>query len=342
MAAKKRLKTTDEIRRYELLNTRVCDLPLKFEGVLRDCLLQLYRELKKKKMKFRPRFYLGTEMDDGWGCVDGTICIEIPFFMARADLMQLHRDYYADVETKDEIMKILRHETGHALDYAYKLHKKKEWRDIFGRFEKRYTKTYKAKPWSKKHVRHLESFYAQKHPDDDWAESFAVWLTPGLDWRRRYRGWDAIEKLVYVDIVMKQIRGKPPVSRKVAYDMPVKRERRTIAEIYGIDAADVLSEEEIEQYIEDLRQIFDIGKRRRDYHVVAHEFLRRYREEIVDGVCLWLTHSNRNSVRKMIRRWESVCRHYQLALRRSEEAEKLVEVTTLVTWYVLNEAYGLE
>ena len=338
----KKTGTSEEIRRYELLNTRVCDLPLKIEGVLRECILELFRELKRRKIRFRPRFYLGTELDDGWGCVDGTVCIEIPFYMANAELMRIHRDYHGEVETGEEIMKILRHETGHAIDYAYKLHRSKEWKDIFGNFDKRYTKTYRAKPWSKKHVRHLDLFYAQKHPDDDWAESFAVWLTPGLNWRRKYRGWDAIEKLIYVDIAMKQIRGKPPVSRRIAYDMPAKREKRTLAEMYDIEPVTALSEDEMEEYIEDLRQIFDIGRKRRDYHVGAHEFLMRYREAIVEGVCRWIMYSNRNSVRKIIRRWERVCRHYGFALRKSEEAEKLVEVTALLTWYILNEIYGLE
>ena len=41
--------------------------------------------------------------------------------------------------------------------------------------------------------------YAQKHPDEDWAETFAVWLEGG-PWRRRYRDWQvALAKLEYVD-----------------------------------------------------------------------------------------------------------------------------------------------
>jgi hypothetical protein len=256
--------------------------------------------------------------------------------------MELHYTYYADVESSEEIMKILRHETGHAVNYAYKLHKRKDWEHTFGDFYKRYPGKYSTKPWSRKHVQHLGLVYAQRHPDDDWAESFAVWLTPGINWRRRYRGWDAIEKLIYVDIVMKQIAGKPPAARKIAYDAPARKERRTLAELYDTEAVSALSGEEMEEYIKDLRHIFLHRVRRREYHLPVADFLRRFREAIVDGVASWILHSNKNSIRKIIRRLKAVCRHYGLVLVRSEEGAKLAEVTALVTWYVINDIYDLD
>lgn len=309
MPGSKKGKAFKEFRQYELLNTRVCDLPLKIDGLLRDCVLELYRELKRKRISLRPRFYLGAELDDGWGCVDGTSCIEVPFYLASRELMELHRDYYSDVEGRDEIMKILRHETGHAINYAYKLHRKKAWKDLFGDFHKRYPKKYDAKRWSKKHVQHLDLLYAQKHPDDDWAESFAVWLTPGINWRRRYKGWDAIEKLIYVDIIMKQLAGKRPPAVRTGYDSRASKERKTLAELYDIEAVAALSEEELEEYINDLGQIFMRRVRRRNYHLPACDFLRRYREAIVDAVAFWIMYSNRNTIRKIIRRLEAVARH---------------------------------
>jgi hypothetical protein len=169
-----------------------------------------------------------------------------------------------------------------------------------------------------------------------------VWLTPGINWRRRYRGWDAIEKLIYVDIVMKQIAGKPPAARKIAYDAPARKERRTLAELYDTEAVSALSGEEMEEYIKDLRHIFLHRVRRREYHLPAADFLRRFREAIVDGVASWILHSNKNSIRKIIRRLKAVCRHYGLVLVRSEEGAKLAEVTALVTWYVINDIYDLD
>ncbi|MDD5555800.1 MAG: hypothetical protein PHN82_00970 [bacterium] len=341
MSAKKVQKSVRQIRRYELLNTRVCDLPLKIEGTLRICILELYRELRRKGIRFRPRFYLGADIGDGWGCVDGTICIEVPFYLANRELTLLHGEYSPDVESPGEIMKILRHETGHAVNYAYKLHLRRHWRELFGDFMKRYPRAYNPRRGSRRHVRHLDLVYAQRHPDDDWAESFAVWLTPGLNWRRRYKGWDAIEKLIYVDIVMKEIAAKSPIVRRIAYDAPARRERRTIAQLYETEAVSALGEEEMEEYIKDLRLIFSRVARRREYHIPAADFLRRFREAVVDGVAGWILHSNRNSIMKILRRMEAVCRHYGLLMVKSEEGAKLAEVTALVTWYVLSDIYEL-
>lgn len=342
MAAKGIRKSIQEIRRYELLKTRVCNLPLKIEGLLRECILEHYEELAKRKIRFRPRYYLGADVDDGWGCVNGAVCVEIPFYLANQELMRLHDEYYADVEGREEIMKILRHETGHAVNYAYKLHARKDWRSMFGDFGKRYPERYRTQPWSRKHVQHLDLVYAQRHPDDDWAESFAVWLTPGLNWRKQYRGWDAIEKLIYVDIIMKGIAGGAPLVRRIAYDRPAKKERRTLAELYDIQAVSALSEREMKDYIDDLRHIFLRRMRRRGYHLPAADFLRRFREAIIEGVAHWIMHSNKNSVRKIIRRLESICRHYRLLMIKSEEGAKLAEVTALVTWYVINDIYDLD
>jgi len=342
MTAKSIKKSIEEIKRYELLSTRICNLPLKIGGVLRECILEHYEELKKKNIRFRPRYYLGADIDDAWGCVNETICVEIPFYLANRELMRLHEEYYADVEGREEIMKILRHETGHAINYAYKLHARRDWKSIFGDFSKRYPKTYGSQPWSKKHVHHLDLVYAQRHPDDDWAESFAVWITPGINWRKQYRGWDAIEKLIYVDIVMKGITHTRPLVRKIAYDRPAKKERRTLAGLYDVQAVAALSDGEMKNYIEDLGQIFLRRARPREYHLPAADFLRRFRESIAEGVARWIMHSNKNSVRKIIRRLESVCRHYHLLMVKSEEGSKLAEVTALVTWYVIKDIHELE
>jgi len=70
---------------------------------------------------------------------------------------------------------------------------------------------YRPRPYSHGFVVHLDDWYAQSHPDEDFAETFAVWLTPGLDWRTRYRIWKALQKLEYVDELMKSLAGKPPL-----------------------------------------------------------------------------------------------------------------------------------
>src|SRR6185503_1930692 len=107
--------------------------------------------------------------------------------------------------------KLLRHEAGHALSYAYGLHKKRSWKKVFGSSSAPYEDTYRFRPYSKSFVRHLDFYYAQYHPDEDFVETFAVWLTPGLDWRTEYAGWKALEKLEFVDKLMASIAGKPPL-----------------------------------------------------------------------------------------------------------------------------------
>ena len=117
----------------------------------------------------------------------------------------------AEGSTEDWCMKLLRHECGHALNYAYKFFEQRGWRKLFGRFETPYYHvTYHAKPYSKRYVIHLEDNYAQAHPDEDFAETFAVWLDPAQDWRIRYRGWPAMKKLEYVDALMSGVAGKAP------------------------------------------------------------------------------------------------------------------------------------
>jgi hypothetical protein len=58
-------------------------------------------------------------------------------------------------------------------------------------------------------VLHLDSWYAQSHPDEDFAETFAVWLTPNSEWPQRYKGWKALKKLEYMDALMRSLRGQP-------------------------------------------------------------------------------------------------------------------------------------
>lgn len=165
----------------ELLNLRVCELPLSLEGTwLEDCVAELCQELKNKGFSFKPLCYLADE----WLTTDKEPVVGIPFFLAHPVLIKLEKKMVLDAEgsTRSWCMKLLRHEAGHALNYAYKLYRKKKWRKVFGQFSQEYEGTYRFRPYSRNFVRHLEDYYAQYHPDEDFAETFAVWLTPGLDW----------------------------------------------------------------------------------------------------------------------------------------------------------------
>ena len=204
----------DNIPEEELLNTRICDLSLAIEGTwLAECIDQLHAELQDKGLLFAPECYLADE----WLTPENETCIGIPFYLAHPSLIRLEKKFMIDAEgeTKQWCMKLLRHEAGHAICYAYRFHRRKRWQNIFGPGTVEYADTYKYRPYSKNYVRHLDGYYAQYHPDEDFVETFAVWLTPNLDWRTQYKGWKAARKLEYVDKIMNEVRGKePPVKSR--------------------------------------------------------------------------------------------------------------------------------
>ncbi|MFO7870338.1 MAG: putative zinc-binding metallopeptidase, partial [Kiritimatiellia bacterium] len=198
-------KLTDE----ELLAMRFKDLSVRIEGTwLEERVFALYRELSASGINFKPRCYLADE----WLCPDCEPVIGIAFFLAHPRLKRLERKMMLEVEGGDKTscMQLLRHETGHALNYAYFLHRRKKWKQLFGEFHSEYPERYRYRPYSKRFVRHLDEWYAQYHPDEDFAETFAVWLDPESDWRRKYTGWKAMDKLLYVEALMKDIGGKAP------------------------------------------------------------------------------------------------------------------------------------
>jgi len=198
----------------DFLETRICDLPVMIEGTwLAECVAELYAELEAKGISFKPECYLTDE----WLTPEGETCIGIPFYLAHPALIRLEKKLMIDAEgeTREWCMKLLRHEAGHAICHAYRFNKRKQWQNIFGPSSAEYKDTYQYRPYSKNYVRHLDGYYAQYHPDEDFVETFAVWLTPNLDWQKQYQGWKAFEKLKYIDKIMGEVVGHvPPVTSK--------------------------------------------------------------------------------------------------------------------------------
>src|SRR5215213_2010133 len=185
-----------EGERRSLLDKRISELGLSVAGSMVERLQeQLYRELGQKGLRFRPPVYLS----DQWGCPDGTPLIGVPFYLADPRLERIEAEMSFGVESDAESMRYLRHEAGHAFNYAFALHERPEWQQLFGSFSRPYRERYRANPFSRDHVRHILTWYAQKHPDEDFAETFAVWLTPDVDWASEYAGWPALAKLEYTD-----------------------------------------------------------------------------------------------------------------------------------------------
>lgn len=214
-----------------LLDVRLCDLRLRLQGTRLETRMQrLAGELERAGLRFRPYAWLST----GWFTPHGVTGFAIPFYLAHPRLVSLERRHMHEVEGGDEAwcMQLLRHETGHAIDNAYRLHRRKSWREHFGRFSEPYRVRYRPNPRSREHVVHLDHWYAQSHPGEDFAESFAVWLQPRSRWRSRYAGWPALRKLEYVDALMREIADRPSEVRTREHTDSVPRLRWTLREYY--------------------------------------------------------------------------------------------------------------
>src|ERR1700756_4861903 len=188
---------------------RLCDLPGRIKSsFVEPHIKRLYSELNDRGLRFKPHVWLSAE----WFTPDGVPGFAIPFYLAHPRLAKLERKFMREVEggTDVECLRILRHEAGHAIDNAFRLHFKRRWIRLFGSFTQKYPPSYKPKPNSRRYVLNLDAWYAQAHPAEDFAESFAVWLKAGTHWQRRYEGWGAQRKLDYVDELMTELAGHSP------------------------------------------------------------------------------------------------------------------------------------
>jgi Putative zinc-binding metallo-peptidase len=268
----------------ELLQLRLKDLKVSIEGTwLEGCLEDLYDELAQRGLRIRPHAWISNE----WFSPDDTPGIAIPFYLAHPRLMRLERKMMIDVEgsTVPECMRILRHEAGHVVQASYRLQRRRRWQELFGPSSTRYPQYYRPNPASRRYVYHLPLWYAQSHPDEDFAETFAVWLAARSSWRKRYAGWPALKKLEYVDELMAEIATeKPLLTRRLRVD-PLSRLTQTLAEHYEKKRAHYAVDSP-KVYDRDLRRIFsDDPKHRRS--PAASAFLRRNRARIRETVSRW-------------------------------------------------------
>jgi hypothetical protein len=276
----------------ELLQLRLKDLKVTVEGTwLQGCMDDLYEELDQRGLRVRPHAWIS----DDWFSPDTTPGIAIPFYLAHPRLMRLERKMIFEVEggTESECRRILRHETGHVVQHAYQLHRRRRWQELFGKSSARYPRYYRPNPASKNYVQHLRLWYAQSHPDEDFAETFAVWMRPRSDWRRRYDGWPALKKLLYVDELMAEIASEKPVLARGARVDPLGELTTTLAAYYekkqaryAVDAPTT--------YDRELNRIFSNNPRHRR-SPAASTFLRQ----------------NRGKLRRMVSKWTG---EYQLTL----------------------------
>lgn len=302
-----------------LLDVRLCDLNLRIEGTeLADRIRQLYDELAAQQIRFRPYFWLSDE----WFTPDDVPGVAIPFYLAHPRLARLELSQMLEVEggTPEWCMRILRHETGHAIDNAYRLRRRRSRQRLFGPSSKPYPEHYTPRPYSKSFVLHLEPWYGQSHPDEDFAETFAVWLNHESQWRQRYVGWPALKKLEYVDRLMREIGTREPLLKSRRRVDSVSSQRKTLRrhyqdkrERYGIDYPS--------NYDRDLRRLFSDAPEYKG-NLPAARFLARVRKDVRRTVARW-TGAYQYTIGQVLNDMILRCRELSLRLVESEEQTKL-------------------
>lgn len=267
-----------------LMQLRIRDLGVRIENTWLEVQIEdLYGQLDARGITMRPHIWLSDE----WFSPGHIPGFAIPFYLSHPRLMRLERSQMLDVEggTRDECMRILRHETGHAIQHAYQLQRRRRWQQLFGRSSTLYPTHYRPNPASRRFVQHLRLWYAQAHPDEDFAETFAVWLRPRSDWRKRYAGWPALKKLEYVDELMAEVVHDRPIIRTRRRIEPLSQVTKTLAEHYAAKR-EQYSVEFPNTYDRELRQLFsDAPNHARNE--LASTFLRRQRTEIRRTVARW-------------------------------------------------------
>ena len=313
-----------------LLDVRMADLPLTISGTIAARIAQLHQELQARGVECPIHFYLGDE----WFTPDGTTSIAVPFYLAHPRLEKLEEAQILEVEGGEHewAMRILRHEAGHAIDNAYRLRLRRQRRAVFGPPSKPYPEFYTPKPYSKSFVLHLDAWYAQSHPDEDFAETFAVWLTPNSEWKPRYAGWPALRKLEYMDELMRSLRGQAPkVQNPVEID-PLSSLTRTLRQHYrakrrhyGVDYPDF--------YDRDLRRIFSDAPEHAA-SITAAQFISRNRRQVRRVVASW-TGIYQYTIDQVLE--EMITRSQKLRLRLvAPEDQTRQEFIVLVTVQAMN------
>ena len=331
------------VAEQDLLKLRICDLLIVIEGTwLAECVEQLYKEHADKNLAFRPECYLADE----WLTPENEPVIGIPFYLAHPALIKLEKKMMLEAEgdTKAWCMKLLRHEAGHSICYAYHLNKKRSWQKMFGSSSQDYGDTYRYQPYSKRYVRHIDGFYAQYHPDEDFVETFAVWLTPDSNWTERYKNWKALEKLNFVDKMMKGIQGQPPLVSKGKKFWHLNTLKVALANFYKKKR--LLVEEDFPDFHD--RQLDKIFKplNVQDYKVFKKQarqdkelldaagFLKRYQEHIVYNV-VRMTGERKYIVTDLLKTIIRRCRQLNMVIAETETMAAF-HISTYITSLVMN------
>jgi len=343
MAKGTKTKDWEELPEEEILQMRVRDLKLQIPGsAIEPFIHRLYEELNARGIRFHPPCYLADE----WLCPDRVPIIGVPFYLAHPRLKHIEQKMMLEVEggTEEYFMKLLRHECGHALNYAYELYKRTRWRQLFGPITAKYSDSYYYLPYSRRYVIHLKDNYAQAHPDEDFAETFGVWLTPSsvtarakprtgsnppsAGWQKKYADWPVIKKLRYVDGIMEKIGEQTPMTTvKERPPWSASRMTSTLAAYYDRKRK-ALGSEFHGFYDDSLKELFRTrlsgGATER-----ASALIRRHRRQIINSVVRWTGH-RKYDIYHLVSRLILRCEALDLYVGNSQ-ADDIIGVTALLT-----------
>ncbi len=319
---------TDE----DLLDVRLCDLAVRIRGSeVEPRIRQLYQELEERGLRLRPVCFLADE----WLCPDGQAAIGIPFYLAHPRLKSLEFRMMFEVEggTPSWCMKLLRHEAGHAFDHAYGLSRREDWRRVFGSPRRRYNPyLYMVDPHSKRHVRNLPDNYAQCHPSEDFAETFAVWLNPASQWRTRYEGWPAMRKLRYVDRVLREIVDRPAPRRRAQLQNEIGAMQSTLWTYYRRKHR-LYQIGDLAFAARDLKKIFRVSRADPPADP-ASAFIRRHKRALVESIAAW-TGARPHPVSRLVAGLARLCDEHGLAIK-DGAPETLVRLSTYAATLMVN------
>ncbi len=324
----------------EILTRRICDFDLKIEGRPLEKVIQRFlEELAVRGItRLKPRFYLSDE----WGVPEGTVAIGIPFYLADEQLLKVQETRGGIVEgaTEEDILRYLRHEMGHVVNYAYRLYEAEEWTRLFGPMSRPYPETYQTLPFSPDFVRHLPGGYAQRHPDEDWAETFAVWLDPASSWREVYSDSPAaLQKLQYCEDLMSALRNHDPDVTNAELDLDTSRIRKTVQEYY--EQVDIGLGTIPHSLDGDLRMIFAAHSRaaaKEDPSGSAAQLLRRQKDALANAVYTW-TGVDPSLLQPVIQHLIRRAAEMELTYRLADREATLVSLAGFLTALAMNYVY---
>jgi hypothetical protein len=344
-----------DTQKMELLLTPLNRLGLCLESsLLAEPVRLAMTDLRRAGIKkLQPYFYLST----GYGTVASTTSISLGFYDCSLPLHQLNYEARGFEYTFTDQVDLVRHELGHAFSYAYKLYRRSDFREVFnvrGNYFNTYPATNRyverANPWSRDFVNPGGDYYAQKHPDDDFAETFCVWLRPRYNWRRAYQRYPgALRKLEFVDFIVHELRREAPLIDQAPYPFePLDECQLTVRQFFKVGSTRPYRLKATGYIDPDLLELFwqspsrrDERRRRRDY-VLADNFVRKHKRNIVAQVSRW-TGVDDQVVKDFLDKCSARARALDLWVRKDRRDKTIVELTTYVSYrcalYALNDKY---